>query len=306
MTEDSDELGTLNTGGGAFFGGNISGRDITARDEVHGDKFTISGSGNIVGPGNVVAGSSIRGAVRTQANEYFVAEFRERLLNNFNSEELEFLAFDYGANWDDLAGVSRSDKARSLIAYALRRDMLADLIRVASRQRPNVDWNVLPNSELYQITQAANAQSADHLKIFLSYMHRDAGPVTSLYQRLKSDMFDVWLDLDNLVPGEDWDTSITAALSASDVIVFVLSPQSMSSTPLSRTLDLALKQFTSTRQGSVFIIAVLLAPTDLPEALRGFQAINYYEENGYRSLVRALRARAANLGVLPVLSHQER
>ncbi len=47
MTEDSDELGTLNTGGGAFFGGNISARDITARDEVHGDKFSISGSGNI-------------------------------------------------------------------------------------------------------------------------------------------------------------------------------------------------------------------------------------------------------------------
>jgi len=304
MTEDNDTKDTINTGGGAFIGGNIVGRDITARDEVHGDKFTISGSGNIVG--NVIPGSSIKGAVRTQSNEYFVAEFRERLFNHFTSVELEELAFDFGANWDDLAGASRRDKARALIVYAFRRDKLADLIRVASQQRPDVDWNVLPNSELFQITQAANAQSAHHLKIFLAYTNRDAEAVTSLYQRLKSDGFDVWFDLDNLAPGTDWDTSITEALSASDVIVFVLSAQSMSSTHLSRTLDLAIKQFASTRQGGVFIIAVLLAPTDLPEALKGFQAINYYEENGYRSLVRALRARAANLGVLPALSRQER
>lgn len=287
--QDSDEVVSINTGGGAFIGGNVS----TGGDFIGGDQITISGSGN------VIAGSSIRGVLRSQTETYLYSELRERLVKSFSLEELEVLSFNFGADWDSLSGDSLNTKARSLIAYALRRGKLDEFIRECARIRPNIDWNILPSQDLNQVIKETDVQAPDHLRIFLAYASSDAKMVRVLYQRLRNDGFDVWLDSEDLVTGQDWSDAITEALRTSDVIVFVLSQEATYSKSASDTLDFVLEQYSGNRHGSIFIIPLLLQPTELPEALKGFQAVNYFEEKGYRDLVRALRASAANLGVVP-------
>lgn len=290
MPKQEDEKKVdINTGGGAFIGGNIS----AVGDFVGRDKINISGSGN------VIAGSSLRGALRAQAEALLLSELRERLVKSFSFAELELLSFNFGVDWDTLSGYSLETKARSLVAYSLRRGELDKLIRECAQLRPNVDWNVLPNQELNQVVQETNIQASDHLRIFLAYASSDAETVRTLYRYLKDDGFDVWLDSENLIPGENWSAAIIDALQLSDVIVVVLSPESSLSKYASDTLGLALKQFSSDRKGSIFIVPVLLQPAELPDVLKEFQAVSYFEESGYRSLVRALRASAANLGISP-------
>jgi hypothetical protein len=56
-------------------------------------------------------------------------------------------------------------------------------------------------------------------------------------------------------------------------------------------LDRALEQ----PEGAIFLIPLKITPCDLPLRLKSFQWVNYYEENGYQNLVRALNARADSL-----------
>jgi hypothetical protein len=289
MPKHDDKANSINTGGGVFIGGNVT----VGGDVVGGDKISISGSGN------VIAGSSIKGMLRANAEEYVLAELRDRLIRSFSLAELELLSFDFGADWDSLSGNSLQTKARSLIAYAWRRGELDKLIRTCTQLRPDVDWNILPNQELSQVIKETTTQAVDHLRVFLAYTSIDIQEVQSLYRRLKNDGFDIWLDSESITPGEDWAAAIAEALQSSDVIIFVLSPEARLSKSTSSMSELALKQSSGDHQGSIFIVPLLLQPTELPETLKEFQTVNYYEEGGYKDLVRALRRSAANLGISP-------
>jgi hypothetical protein len=64
-----------------------------------------------------------------------------RLLeNNFSMADLQMLAFDLGIDLDNLAGDTRSAKARELVLYVERRGMLEKLIEQARAARPHASW----------------------------------------------------------------------------------------------------------------------------------------------------------------------
>lgn len=58
------------------------------------------------------------------------------LSGTFNNGELRDLCFELGIEYDDLLGETRRDKARELVAFARRRDRLAELERAILRARP--------------------------------------------------------------------------------------------------------------------------------------------------------------------------
>jgi hypothetical protein len=43
------------------------------------------------------------------------------------------------------------------------------------------------------------------LKVFLCHAHADADKVRALYARLKAEGVDVWLDKENIIPGQGFD-----------------------------------------------------------------------------------------------------
>lgn len=66
------------------------------------------------------------------------------------------------------------------------------------------------------------------LRIFLSYAVDDKPKVRKIYQRLKKDGFEPWLDEEQILPGHSRDYEIEKALKNSDVILLCFSMNSVS------------------------------------------------------------------------------
>ena len=66
------------------------------------------------------------------------------------------------------------------------------------------------------------------VKVFLCHSSDDKPAVKTLYMRLKADGYEPWLDAVNLLPGEDWDAEIKAAIRACHIIVVCLSKTAVS------------------------------------------------------------------------------
>src|SRR4051812_48260387 len=63
-------------------------------------------------------------------------------------------------------------------------------------------------------------------KIFISYCREDESVAVELYDFLKKSGFSPWMDKFHLLPGQDWDSAINAALKRSDFITLLLSKNS--------------------------------------------------------------------------------
>ena len=65
------------------------------------------------------------------------------------------------------------------------------------------------------------------LRVFLCHSSGDKPAVRDLYHRLKADGFAPWLDEEELLPGQDWQEEIPAAVRVCDAVIICLSHQSV-------------------------------------------------------------------------------
>ena len=72
-------------------------------------------------------------------------------------------------------------------------------------------------------------ETNEPLKVFLSYSRRDLDFIEKLASDLKDAGIDVWYDLSGLDGGAPWRNAIEKAIRATDVVVVVLSPDSVNS-----------------------------------------------------------------------------
>ena len=129
--------------------------------------------------------------------------------------------------------------------------------------------------------------------VFLIHAHSDKEIVHKLYTRLIKDGMHVWLDAENLQPGQDWQHEIRKAILKSDVVIVCLSrgfdqQQGYRHEELKVALEKA-KLFIS---DEIFIVPVRLEKCDMPETLRHLQRVDLFETSGYKKLLRALREHA--------------
>ncbi len=114
-----------------------------------------------------------------------------------------------------------------------------------------------------------------------------------LVSRLSADGFDPWFDEERLLPGQDWEFEISAAVKNSDAVVVCLSMVSVEKVgyvqkELRRVLDVA--EFRP--EGRIFVIPVRLEHCPVPERLSHWQYADLFAENGYKRLREALMAGA--------------
>src|SRR5262245_7741371 len=64
------------------------------------------------------------------------------------------------------------------------------------------------------------------LRVFLCHASEDKPRVLPLSKRLREDGFDVWMDSERLLPGQDWELEISSAIRQTDVVVVCLSAAS--------------------------------------------------------------------------------
>lgn len=130
------------------------------------------------------------------------------------------------------------------------------------------------------------------LRVFLCHASDDKSTARDLYKRFLKDNFDPWLDEKNILPGQDWNHEIKKAVRESDVVLVLVSSNSINKAgyvqkEIRQAIDVAEEQ----PEGAIFLIPVRLEDCPIPERLRHLQWVNFFENDGYDRLVRALKTR---------------
>jgi len=104
------------------------------------------------------------------------------------------------------------------------------------------------------------------------------------------------MDEEDLVAGQDWRREITKEVKACDIILVCLSQGSASKTGfVQREIKLALDVAEEKPEGAIFLIPVRLEECIVPDRLNQWHWVNYYDENGFEKLIRALYTRLQEL-----------
>lgn len=119
-------------------------------------------------------------------------------------------------------------------------------------------------------------------KIFLSYASVDRIFVAEAYQRLVNAGFDVFFDHESLNPGDSFREKIDLALKSSDVIVYILSGKSLTSSYVQNELSSAKSSGTP-----VIPILVEKLPLPLPFWLSDIQVLDFSEHQEWQKLISA-------------------
>src|ERR1051325_10845999 len=80
-----------------------------------------------------------------------------------------------------------------------------------------------------QLKSQERAKESARPDVFVSYSRRDQEFVRGLHSALTAARRDVWVDWEDIPPSADWLGEIERAIESADTVVFVLSPDSVSS-----------------------------------------------------------------------------
>lgn len=164
--------------------------------------------------------------------------------------------------------------------------------RADARQVRGAD---LPGSGLIRTETGARA-----VRVFLCHSSADKPAVRDLYHRLRADGVQPWLDEEDILPGQEWQTEIRRAVRRADIVLLYLSRGSVTKAgylqkEIKEVLDVAEEQ----PPGTIFAIPTKFEPCDAPEQLSRWQWVELFVEGGYERLSQAIRARAASAVHIP-------
>ena len=127
-------------------------------------------------------------------------------------------------------------------------------------------------------------------QIFLSYAREDKEEIESLYQKLSDAGFKPWVDTKDILPGEQWKSSIQRALQRSDFFLACLSKNSVNKRGwIQKEIKEALDIWQGMLDSDIYLVPVRLEDCDAPDRLRDFQWVNLFEEDGWTRLVEAIQ-----------------
>jgi hypothetical protein len=133
------------------------------------------------------------------------------------------------------------------------------------------------------------AQTKRH-HVFISHASEDKPLVRELYARLKRDGFDVWLDEESLLPGQDWEFEIQKTIENAAAIIVCLSSNSLAKEGfVQKELKLVLDVASEKPEGTIHIIPARLDESPVPVSLRKYQWANLFDDAGYEKLKQALK-----------------
>lgn len=134
------------------------------------------------------------------------------------------------------------------------------------------------------------------LLIFLSYASEDNSEVIKLFNRLKKDGFEPWMDKDRLLPGQDWQLEIERALRKSDAVILCFSQNSvLKESFVQREFKRALEYQEEKPEGEIFVIPIRLDDTNMPGFVSKHQWVDIPAQ--YSKLKMALEKRQKSLSI---------
>lgn len=196
------------------------------------------------------------------------ARLRKLLVDYFNESELRTLCFDLEVNYESLLGDTIGDKARELILYLRRRDLIQRLLNLCKELRPQISIQ-----NLYEETLPAPLTRSPDAILPLS--KRLAG-LEQLQHKIGYLVIDVpvdWLQGIDLVdtPGTGdllwrFDEQVRTYLHKADAVIYVISALS----PLSESEETFLKKSILPRDFPklLFVVNSMDVPRTQQEAQR--------------------------------------
>jgi hypothetical protein len=135
--------------------------------------------------------------------------------------------------------------------------------------------------------------------VFLSYARADAERVKPIYQRLSGFGFKPWMDSEDILPGEDWKATLLKAIREAPFFVACLSKNSVNRRgAIQEEIREALDVWRQKLDSDIYLIPLRLEECEVPQALRKFQWLDLFEENGFDRLKKAIKAGMERLGII--------
>jgi TIR domain/Protein of unknown function (DUF3298) len=104
------------------------------------------------------------------------------------------------------------------------------------------------------------------LKIFISYAKEDCEKALHYHDLFLQEGASPWLDVKELLPGQNWEAEIERALSDANVIVLLLSKRSVSKRGfVQREANTAIERLRYKLPTDIYVIPLLLEPCDVPD-----------------------------------------
>ncbi|MBE7384427.1 MAG: toll/interleukin-1 receptor domain-containing protein [Leptolyngbya sp. SIO1E4] len=135
------------------------------------------------------------------------------------------------------------------------------------------------------------------IRIFLAHAKEDKDVVIGLYDRLKQQGYQPWLDEKDLLPGQNWRDEIPKAIRESDIFIACLSKLSVAKQSyVQREFRMALNELADKPPGTIYLIPLRLDDCQIPELRQNEYGINfqdyhwldYFEPDGFERLVKAI------------------
>jgi TIR domain len=128
-------------------------------------------------------------------------------------------------------------------------------------------------------------------ELFLSYARADAEKVKPIYDKLRENGFAPWMDTEDILAGERFETKISQAIKKTDFFLAFLSSSSVDRRGVLRTeVRQALAKWNEMLEDDIYLIPIRLEPQEIPEELAGFQALDAFAPNWWDRLLRAIKA----------------
>ncbi len=135
-------------------------------------------------------------------------------------------------------------------------------------------------------------------KIFISYARDDQQAVRPIYDKLKSAGYSPWLDVEDILPGENWQRAINKAIEEADIFLAILSENSVNKRGvIQKEIRLALNKMDELLPGDIFIIPLRVDDCAIPERLADLQILDWDGGSGLEKLLTGIEKGLAKRGV---------
>ena len=108
------------------------------------------------------------------------------------------------------------------------------------------------------------------LKVFVSYAKEDRDLALKYYDLFLQEGAAPWMDVKHLLPGQNWEAEIDKAFSDANVVVLLLSKQSVNKRGfVQREANDAIERLRYKQPTDIYVIPLLLEPCDVPSHIAG-------------------------------------
>ena len=141
-------------------------------------------------------------------------------------------------------------------------------------------------------------------RIFLAHASEDTEQVIELYDRLAEQGYQSWLEVKELLAGQDWRVEIPKAIDNSEFLILCLSQTSVKKQRYrEQKLLLALNQYAQKTLGTILLVPIKLDNCQVPDwelpqlgvNLQDIKWLNYWQADGFKQLVKAIENQKANV-----------